>query len=414
MKKVIFSLVLGLSMLTNANAAGDAQAGQTKAAMCSSCHGANGIGTTGMFPNLAGQHADYIVKQLKAFKNGSRANAMMAPMAANLSDQDMADIGAYFASLSITGESAATEGSANTTAAAPSAPTYEADAAKGKSLYEYGDSSRGITACVGCHGDEGASKVEINPNLAAQHPEYIEKQLKNFKDHARNNAAMNQVAGNLTDNDIADLGAYFKDPKAVADVVAKKPAAAKSFNGDIEAGKAKAATCAACHGADGNAMVAIYPKIAGQHEKYITKQLADFKKAVDTQGAEGRVDAVMGGMVAGLSTEDMQNLAAYFSSQQVSASNAESNELGKKLYFSGDAERGVTACVGCHSANGDGMGQAGFPTVAAQNVDYLKGQLVKFRQGERANDHNGMMRNIASTLSDDDIQALAEFMSSLK
>lgn len=413
MKKVIFSLVLGLSMFSHANAAGDAQAGQTKAAMCGACHGSNGIGAADIYPNLAGQHADYIVKQLKAFKDGSRTDAMMAPMAAGLSEQDMADVAAYFSSLSISGEAPAS--SQGATASAPTAaPAYVGDATKGKGLYEHGDKSRGITACVACHGKDGASKVAINPNLAAQHPEYIEKQLTNFKEHTRNNPAMNQVAGNLTNDDIADIGAYFQDPSAIADVVAMAPAAAKVFAGDLESGKAKAATCAACHGADGNAMVPMYPKLAGQHEKYLVKQLVDFKKGADTQGKEGRADPVMAGMVAALSEDDMKNIAAFFASQKVSPSTAKANDVGKNLYFSGDAARGITACVGCHSADGGGMGQAGFPTVAAQNVDYLKAQLTKFRSSTRANDLNGMMRNIASKLSDEEIQAVAEYMSSIK
>ncbi|MGJ8691689.1 MAG: c-type cytochrome [Thalassotalea sp.] len=192
------------------------------------------------------------------------------------------------------------------------------------------------------------------------------------------------------------------------------PAAAKVFAGDLESGKAKAATCAACHGADGNAMVPMYPKLAGQHEKYLVKQLVDFKKGADTQGKEGRADPVMAGMVAALSEDDMKNIAAFFASQKVSPSTAKANDVGKNLYFSGDAARGITACVGCHSADGGGMGQAGFPTVAAQNVDYLKAQLTKFRSSTRANDLNGMMRNIASKLSDEEIQAVAEYMSSIK
>lgn len=415
MKKVIFSLVLGLGMLTNANAAGDVQAGKTKAAVCAACHGANGIGTTDMYPNLAGQHADYIVKQLKAFKDGSRGDAVMAPMAAGLSEQDMADLGAYFSSLSMSGEASGDAPAAGGAAPIAAAPAYVPSAEAGKNLYELGDKSRGITACIGCHGKDGASDVAINPNLSNQHPEYIVKQLNNFKNgEHRGNAAMEQVASNLTDNDIADLGAYFKDPAAVADVVAKAPAAAKSFKGDIEAGKAKSATCVACHNADGNATVPMYPKLAGQHEAYLFAQLQDFKKAVDTSNAEGRVDPVMAGMVAPLSEQDMQDLAAYFASQTVSPGAAEGNAAGQKLYFSGDASRGITACVACHSVDGNGMGAAGFPVVASQNVDYLKGQLEKFRAGSRNNDLNGMMRNIAAKLSDEDIKALSEYMSSLK
>lgn len=413
MKKAIFSLVLGLGMLTNANAAGDAQAGQTKAAMCSGCHGSNGISAADMYPNLAGQHADYIVKQLKAFKDGTRTNdnGMMKPMAAGLSDQDMADIAAYYSTI----KKAADNATSGESASAPAVPAYEGDAAKGKSLYQFGDKSRGITACVACHGDEGASKVAINPNLAEQHPEYIEKQLTSFKNHARNNnASMTQVAGNLTADDIKDIGAYFKDPAAVADVEVSAPAAAQTFAGDIALGQTKAASCAACHGADGNATVAMYPKLAGQNEKYLVKQLADFKKAVASNGKDGRPNGIMGGMAAGLSDDDMQNIAAFFASQKTSPSAAKANETGKKLYFSGDAARGITACVGCHSAKGDGMAQAGFPKLAAQNVDYLVSQLKQFRDGTRANDLNSMMGNIASKLNDDDIQAVAEFISSLK
>lgn len=412
MKKVILSLVLGFGMLSNAYAAGDAQAGKTKAATCGACHGANGIGTTGLFPNLAGQHADYIVKQLKAFKSGSRVNATMAPMAASLSEQDMADIAAYFSSLDISGKAPASTSGTSTTPTA-TIVVYKPDAAKGKGLYEHGDDSRGITACVTCHGSEGSSQVAINPNLAEQHPEYIQKQLTSFKAGNRQNASMNQVASNLTDNDISDLGAYFKDPKAVANIVAKKPVAAKVFMGDVNAGKEKSAACSACHSADGNAVVTIYPKLAGQHEKYITKQLTDFKKATMTNGTEGRASAIMGGMVAALTPDDIKNLAAYYASQTLSSSSAKANDIGKKLYFSGDSSRGITACVGCHSVDGKGMGQAGFPAINAQNVDYLKDQLTYFRNGKRANDHNGMMRGIAAKLSDDEIQAVAEFISSL-
>lgn len=414
MKKVIFSLALSLGMLTNAYAAGDAQAGKTKAATCSACHGSNGIGSSDLFPNLAGQHADYIVKQLKAFKDGSRVNALMSPMAAGLSDEDMADLAAHFASLDISGN--APEGSGETSSTATAAPVvaYQPDAAKGKGLYQHGDESRGITACVTCHGDTGASNVEINPNLKNQHPEYIVKQLNAFKSNTRHNASMNQVAGNLTDNDIADIAAYFKDTDAVANVVTKKPAAAKVFNGDIEAGKAKSAACSACHTADGNSVVGIYPKLAGQHEKYLAKQLLDFRKAMQTNGKEGRPSAIMGGMAVGLSDEDIKNLAAYYASQTLSPSTAEPNEIGKQLYFSGDLSRGITACAGCHSIDGKGMGQAGFPAIQAQNVDYLKDQLTYFRNGTRANDHNGMMSDIAAKLSDEEIQAVAEFISSLK
>nr|WP_169751453.1 c-type cytochrome [Thalassomonas viridans] len=411
MKKIIFSLLFGLSLINVASAAGNAEAGKAKAAMCAACHGANGIGTAPNYPNLAGQHADYIVKQLKAFKDGSRQDPVMAPMAAGLSEADMADLGAYFAAQSRGGDKAETDVAAGgATPAAPAAPAFVPDPLVGKGLYEYGDNARTIVACINCHGKDGNSDVLVNPNLSRQHSQYIEKQLKNFRSKERVNLAMNTFTENMTDEDIANIGAYFADTKAVAHLKARKPVAPLAAAADVAAGKAKAATCTACHGADGNALVPMYPKLAGQGAAYIVKQLADFKMG----GANGRNDPVMAPMAAALSEQDMQELASYFSAQKVSPGNGKANDAGQKLYLGGDVEREVTACVACHGIKGEGMPHAGFPAIAGQSVEYLTAQLEKFRKGERANDKNGMMRNIAMNLSKKDIEVLTQYMSSLK
>ena len=406
-------------MLSHANAfEGDAKAGKTKAASCAACHGANGIGIMDAYPNIAGQHADYIVKQLKAFKaNSDRSDPVMSPMAAALSEQDMADVAAYFASFGLDGSApAVTEEASSDSSATSAAPVaraqakavYVADASSGKALYEHGDEARGITACIDCHGKEGNSDVLINPNLSSQHPEYIEKQLKAFKSDTRHNASMNQVSVNLTNEDIANLGAYFKDPSAVGDV---KASAAKivvrSFTGDVAEGKTKAATCAACHGADGNALIAMYPSLAGQGEAYLVKQITNFKSGA-------RKDPVMSGMVAALSADDIQNISAYFASQTLKPAVTETSARGKQLYMSGDAKAGITACVACHSINGKGIDKAGFPAVAGQSATYLKSQLMKFRTKERNNDNNSMMQNIAIKLTKKDADALSSYMASLK
>jgi len=416
MKTVLFSIVLTIGLLSHTNAvAGDVKAGKAKSATCAGCHGANGIGIMGNYPNLAGQKADYIAKQLKAFKEGTRADAVMPAMVAALSEQDMADLGAYFASFSIdgtpppppvAGEDSSTV-AAPMTAPTPAKPAYVADAAAGKGLYQSGDKARGITACIDCHGKDGNSTVLINPNLAKQHSQYIEKQLTAFKENTRDNAVMNQISANLSSNDIANLGAYFADTSAVGEVKSAPVVVVKSFTGDVEIGKTKAATCAACHGADGNAAVAMYPSLAGQSEDYLVKQLTEFKSST-------RVDPVMAGMVAALSADDIQNVSAYFASQTLNPKVVEANAKGKKLYISGDMKNGITACVACHSIDGSGMAKAGFPAIAGQNATYLKVQLEKFRSGARANDKNSMMRNIAMKLSTKDIDAVAQYMSSLK
>ena len=185
--------------------------------------------------------------------------------------------------------------------------------------------------------------------------------------------------------------------------------------GDAEAGKAKSAVCAACHGPDGNSMIDMNPKLAGQHEKYLVKQLTEFKLASQTGGEEGRNNAVMNGMAAPLSTQDMEDLAAYFSSQEATPGETPEQyiEAGKAMYQGGDEERGITACIACHGPQGNGMALAGFPDISGQHATYTASQLKSFRSGQRHNDMNGMMRDIAMKLTDDDIEILSNYISGL-
>lgn len=185
--------------------------------------------------------------------------------------------------------------------------------------------------------------------------------------------------------------------------------------GDAEAGKAKSAVCAACHGQDGNSAIPMNPKLAGQHQGYLVKQLKEFKLASQTGGQEGRNNAVMNGMAAPLSEQDMEDLAAYFASQEPTAGETpeEFVEPGRALYQGGDEERGVTACIACHGPNGNGMELAGFPDISGQHVDYTVSQLKAFRSGTRHNSMNGMMADIAMKLTDEDIKILANYLAGL-
>ncbi|TFH91287.1 c-type cytochrome [Vibrio ouci] len=185
--------------------------------------------------------------------------------------------------------------------------------------------------------------------------------------------------------------------------------------GSIEAGKAKSQTCVACHGADGNSQLAMYPKIAGQHAKYIEKQLKEFKLGMTSGGKQGRVDPVMGGMAMPLSEQDMKDLAVYYASLPISDNTTPENvvDAGKVLYTAGDAERGLTACIACHGPRGDGTELSGFPKISGQHADYIKAQLERFRDGSRANDMNEMMRDIAKKLTDEDIDTLSKYVGGL-
>ncbi len=190
---------------------------------------------------------------------------------------------------------------------------------------------------------------------------------------------------------------------------------ASAFDGNAEAGKAKSATCAACHGMDGNSPTDMYPKIAGQHAGYIFKQLKEFKLGAETGGKQGRNNAVMAGMVAALSEQDMKDLAAYFASQTMKPGSTPEDVVakGEKLFRSGDKERGIAACIACHGPRGVGHSLAGFPKISFQHAAYIKTQLESFRAGTRSNDMNGMMRDVAKKLTDEDIEVLSKYVGGL-
>lgn len=185
--------------------------------------------------------------------------------------------------------------------------------------------------------------------------------------------------------------------------------------GNIEAGKAKSVTCVACHSADGNSLITQYPKIAGQHPAYLEKQLAELKLGMETSGQKGRYDPVMSPMAMSLSEQDMKDLAAYYSSMPISDNSTPENvvEQGKALYSAGDVERGLTACIACHGPRGNGTELSGFPKISGQHADYIKIQLTKFKAGERQNDLNEMMRDIAIKLTDDEIDTLSKYVGGL-
>jgi len=172
--------------------------------------------------------------------------------------------------------------------------------------------------------------------------------------------------------------------------------------------------CAACHAADGNSIAPANPKIAGQHAEYLSKQLTDFK----AQGGKkpARENPIMNGMAANLSANDVKNLAAYFSTQKLKPAAAADKDLaaaGQKIWRGGNAQTGVPACAGCHGPTGAGI-PAQYPRVAGQYAEYLATQLRSFRDGARANDPNGMMRGVASRMSDREIKAVAEYAAGLR
>jgi cytochrome c553 len=191
--------------------------------------------------------------------------------------------------------------------------------------------------------------------------------------------------------------------------------------GDAAAGQAKAAVCAACHGADGNSLVPNWPKLAGQHPEYIKKQFQAFK-------AGDRKDPTMSPQALMLKTDqDIEDVAAFFSSQKqnggVAAPELERELVrgkvtiylkdGEKLYRAGNGATGVAACMGCHGPKGVGNPGANFPRISGQHAAYVEKALKDFRDGKRTNDPQEMMQDVAAKMTDEEIAAVAQYIQGL-
>jgi cytochrome c553 len=184
---------------------------------------------------------------------------------------------------------------------------------------------------------------------------------------------------------------------------------------DLARAKQTAETiCVACHGADGNSIGPTFPKLAGQHEAYLLKQLHEFKSLPNKPAL--RVNATMAPMVAALSEDDMRGLAAYFSQQKQKpdiAKNRNTIEFGQTIWRAGDKSTGLPACAGCHGPAGLGI-PGMYPRLQGQYADYIEAQLKAFRASDRANDPASQMRTIAIRLTDAQIKAVADYAAGLR
>ncbi len=206
--------------------------------------------------------------------------------------------------------------------------------------------------------------------------------------------------------------------------------------GNAGEGKTQAASCAGCHGEDGNSMVSSFPKLAGQHESYLIKQLQAFKNG-------SRNAPMMAPLAMGLTANAVENIAAYYASQKISPNDMpvlESDEdeddldeaeqadaetkkqaelkdliaLGSDLYRNGDLKREVSACIACHGPYGEGNKPAAFPALRSQHADYLIKSLTDYKKGTRQNNPDNMMHMIAYKMTDRQIKAVSYFISIMK
>jgi cytochrome c553 len=205
--KRLLQFAIGLSLLVSLPvlAAGDADAGQGKAAICAACHGADGNSVVPNWPKLAGQHSAYLERQLGLIKSGSRPVPEMAGIVISLSDQDIADVAAYF--------------STQTTSAGLADETLRAN---GERLYRSGNAETDVPACMSCHGPAGeGNPLSGYPSIAGQHSVYSEKMLKGFRtgtmwgDDDTNSKIMTTVTSRLTDPEIKAVASYIQGLHAV-------------------------------------------------------------------------------------------------------------------------------------------------------------------------------------------------------
>jgi cytochrome c553 len=180
--------------------------------------------------------------------------------------------------------------------------------------------------------------------------------------------------------------------------------------GSADAGQAKSAVCAACHGPDGNSPNPVWPSLAGQHATYIARQIAAFK-------AGDREDALMSSFATQLDDADVADVAAYFESQARQPRGADPAlvDLGESIYRSGAPDRGVPACIACHGPAGKGNPLAGYPVISGQYATYIANTLHAYADGTRRSDAsiNNMMQDIAAGLNDEEIEAVASYMQGL-
>ena len=190
-------LALASAHINSALAEGSAEAGKQKSAVCAACHGVDGNSVNPEWPSLAGQHGSYIVAQLQHYQQGNRKNELMSPQAAALSPEDMADLAAYFSSQKLTPK--------------------EADpqlVSRGEQIYKGGDTDRGITACIACHGPNGqGNPLAGYPAVSGQHAAYLAGQLRLYASGARAsdpNQMMRSIAARMTENDIKAAASYMQ------------------------------------------------------------------------------------------------------------------------------------------------------------------------------------------------------------
>jgi len=344
--------------------AGMIQTGRTVAqAACAECHGMDGLQTGKGQPHLAGQRAVYLYRVLLSYQNNSRQNESMQHVSSFLNDDALLSVAAYYAQ--------------QTPAREPGATGLEMDA---ESLGEnpFIGIRKDLAKCTKCHGEDGNSTASGMPNLTAQDPEYFVSSIQSYVEGGRSHKLMGKLVGALDQQTIMEMATYY----AVQDPVGTETAG----DGDPKAGEAAAGDCATCHGADGNAGSPSVPTLAGQDARY-------FIKAMQAYQDGKRKHEKMAEAVARLDETQIENLAAFYASQQPRRRNVRAPFTTAEW---------VQRCERCHGLNGNSTDPR-FPMLAGQNEAYLRKAMQSYASGART---TSVMHAMSEPLSQADIERI--------
>ncbi len=353
-----------VSRAEEAPTAGDIVAGKAIAASCAACHGSNGISPKDGVPFIAGQHASYIQKALLAYKEGVRKDESMQQAIGKLSEQEIADVAAYYASL---------EGFNSRPGEPEVAPPADGD--------PFAAVKKLTAMCAGCHGEDGNSAAAATPSVAGQHDVYLIDAIEAYQDGTRAEPMMQALTKPLTRSQIEDI-AYF-----YAAMVPRRAEA--SGKGDPLAGLAVTAPCAGCHGVDGNSTDPQNPRLAGLSADYLIA-------AVNSYQDGSRKNDVMRDQVLALRDQDVADLAAYYASKEPQAL-----PIRKPLTLGEWTAR----CNRCHGPKGNSTDPR-FPVLAGQDESYLAKAMALYHAGDRPNE---LMFAMSFLMTESDIEKLAAY-----
>lgn len=361
--KVILFGIMGLTLLVACSGDSgetamniDIEAGKIIAGSeCIDCHALDGRGENPDIPNLAAQPAEYLVDAMHAYRDGGRLHAALQDMTQGMSEEDIANIAGYYASL-------------------PPLETIEPTTNE-KTSYDRGAAVGAV--CEECHGEKGISNTEGVPSLAGQQPAYLIVATQEYKDGTRGHAEKSEMLNEIEQIDIEKMAMYFAAQSA--------PAREAPPFGDPLVGKADSAPCGKCHGANGISHKPLVPSLAAQEPVYLVNAIKAYRnhERLSEDAMPARTD------------EQVENLAAFYATRKPEAA-VESAPSGAEL-----AEK----CDRCHNP-ASGQRKLNVPALRGQSHDYLVKAMKEYRREDR---ENSMMHKMSARYSDDMIEALANY-----